>query len=101
MLLLASVVGFGCFLYSVFTLSYDIPSQEICNGVMSNTIMCPLCDKLCGYWPLKDSCMHIKITYLFDNKATVFFAVFMSFWGELNCFDKFFLNFDGQYRTSF
>lgn len=28
--------------------------------------------------------MHIRATYLFDNKATVFFAVFMSFWGKLN-----------------
>lgn len=25
--------------------------------------------------------MHVKVTYLFDNAATVFFAVFMSFWG--------------------
>lgn len=44
--------------------------------------MCPLCDQLCDYWELRNSCMHIKVTYLFDNKATVFFAVFMSFWGK-------------------
>lgn len=99
MLLLASVVGFGCFLYSVLTLPYDIPSQEICNGIMSNTTMCPLCDKLCDYWPLKDSCMHIKITYLFDNKATVFFAVFMSFWGKLNCFGRIFFLYPHIHRN--
>lgn len=56
-------------------------SQEICSDKL-NITMCPLCDKLCDYWDLRNSCMHIKMTYLFDNKATVFFAVFMSFWGE-------------------
>ncbi|XP_031635097.1 anoctamin-1 isoform X2 [Contarinia nasturtii] len=83
MLLLASIVGIGCFLYAIFTLPYDIPSQEICYGNMKNTTMCPLCDRLCNYWSLEKSCLHIKVTYLFDNKATVFFAVFMSFWATL------------------
>lgn len=44
--------------------------------------MCPLCDRVCDYWELKDTCMHARITYLFDNPATVIFAVFMSFWGK-------------------
>lgn len=55
-------------------------SQEVCSGQM-NVTMCPLCDKSCNFWSLSMACMHIKVTYLFDNKATVFFAVFMSFWG--------------------
>lgn len=42
--------------------------------------MCPLCDKVCSYWNLNDTCFYAKITYLFDNDATVVFAIVMSFW---------------------
>lgn len=83
MLLLASIVGIACFLYSWFTIDTYVPSHEICNGNMSIT-MCPLCDTLCDYWELKETCMHVRITYLFDNNTTVFFAIFMSFWGNVN-----------------
>lgn len=82
MLLLASIVGIACFLYSWFTIDSHIPSQEICNSNL-NITMCPLCDTLCDYWELKETCMHVRITYLFDNSTTVFFAIFMSFWGEI------------------
>lgn len=58
-------------------------SEDICSGHL-DTKMCPLCDQLCDYWDLKETCMHVRITYLFDNSTTVFFAIFMSFWGE--CF---------------
>lgn len=44
--------------------------------------MCPLCDHWCGYYNLQETCMHARITYLFDNGTTVFFAIFMSFWGK-------------------
>lgn len=44
--------------------------------------MCPLCDHWCGYYDLQETCMHARITYLFDNGTTVFFAIFMSFWGK-------------------
>ena len=44
--------------------------------------MCPACDHFCEYWELKETCLHSKIMYLFDNESTVFFAVFMSFWGN-------------------
>ena len=44
--------------------------------------MCPLCDNWCDYWDLKETCVHARITYLFDNSTTVFFAIFMSFWGK-------------------
>lgn len=33
--------------------------------------------------------MYAKITYLFDNPATVFFAIFMSLWGKKQQFYKF------------
>jgi anoctamin-1 len=55
-------------------------SQEICRN--ENVSMCPACDHFCDYWELKETCLHSKIMYLFDNESTVFFAIFMSFWGE-------------------
>ena len=32
---------------------------------------------------LKETCLHSKIMYLFDNDTTVIFAIFMSFWTAL------------------
>lgn len=62
--------------------------------------MCPLCDRkltpscpsfnstflflgLCDYWDLKETCLQARVTSLFDNGATVAFAVIMSFWAAL------------------
>lgn len=44
--------------------------------------MCPLCDYFCDYWSLDETCLHARVTYLFDNGTTVFFAIVMSFWGK-------------------
>ncbi|XP_073982861.1 anoctamin-1-like [Rhodnius prolixus] len=79
MLIPASIAGLGCFIYSFITMPDDHPSNEICSGRV-DLKMCPLCDKFCGYWDLRDTCLHSKVTYLFDNYTTVFFAVFMSVW---------------------
>ena len=59
-------------------------SNDICdeNGI-GNLTMCPLCDKRCSYWKLTTSCNYSRLTYLFDNPATVFFAGFMAVWGKL------------------
>lgn len=64
-------------------IKYIFFSKEICDkrGV-GNITLCPLCDKACSYQSLSDSCMFARITYLFDNPSTVFFAIFMSFWGK-------------------
>lgn len=51
--------------------------------------MCPLCDVWCDYWDIKESCVHARITYLFDNATTVFFAVFMSVWGKSVIFHQY------------
>ncbi|KAA0198662.1 hypothetical protein HAZT_HAZT005546, partial [Hyalella azteca] len=84
MLIPASIVGFLCFLYAASTINLHQPSNDICNQELARHIeMCPLCDKFCGYWNLNDTCFHAKFTYLVDNPATVFFAVFMSFWAAL------------------
>ncbi|XP_017761030.1 PREDICTED: anoctamin-1 isoform X1 [Eufriesea mexicana] len=82
MLIPASIVGLLCFIYSCATLYSNEPSEDICNG--NDTIeMCPLCDHFCGYWNLKETCLHARITYLFDNPSTVFFSIFMSLWATL------------------
>ncbi|XP_061396870.1 anoctamin-2-like [Musca vetustissima] len=81
MLLLASVVGVFCFIYSWSTLKNFEPVKEICGG-KRNITMCPLCE-WCDFWDLKETCFYAKISYLIDNPSTVFFAVFMSFWATL------------------
>ncbi|XP_019864929.1 anoctamin-5 isoform X2 [Aethina tumida] len=78
----AAVVGLACFIYSVATLYNNKPSEDICNLNLT-TKMCPLCDYWCDYWDIKETCVHARITYLFDNPTTVFFAIFMSFWATL------------------
>jgi anoctamin-1 len=82
MLLPAAVVGFFCFVYSCLTLYTNKPSEDICNANFT-TKMCPLCNDWCNYWDLQETCAHARITYLFDNSTTVFFAIFMSFWAAL------------------
>ena len=88
LLIVPSIVGLFCFIYGISYMNTHIPSQEICS---SNDSMCPLCDVekgeqnsnyMCKYWKLKETCLHSQILSLFDNGSTVFFAVFMSIWGE-------------------
>ncbi|XP_053994929.1 anoctamin-4 [Hylaeus volcanicus] len=78
-----AIVGLLCFMYGVGSMegADNIPSKEICDGNIGGKItLCPLCDKACDYQRLGTSCVFSKLTYLFDNPATVFFALFMSFW---------------------
>ncbi|KAF4524726.1 hypothetical protein B566_EDAN014431 [Ephemera danica] len=82
MLIPASIVGILCFAYSCVTLYQNQPSEDICNKNVTIK-MCPICDYWCDYWNLSDTCLHARITYLFDNATTVFFAIFMSFWAAL------------------
>ena len=81
MLIFASVAGVLCFIFGCITLYSNKPSEEICNG-NKPIIMCPLCDSFCGYWDLRETCFHGRLTYLFDNPSTVLFSLFMSLWGE-------------------
>ncbi|KAK6625541.1 hypothetical protein RUM43_005840 [Polyplax serrata] len=86
MLTLPAVVGVLCFLYGLGSLEHsdNIPGNEICDAKgAGNLTLCPMCDKACRYIKLGDSCMYAKMTYLFDNPATVFFAIFMSLWATM------------------
>lgn len=85
MLLLPAIVGTLCFFYGLASMDSDDnqPSKEICDpNVAGDLILCPLCDKACSYQRLSESCLFSQMTYLFDNPSTVFFAIFMSFWGK-------------------
>lgn len=44
--------------------------------------MCPQCNAKCDYWYLNETCIYSRISSLFDNNLTIYFAVFMSFWGN-------------------
>ena len=57
--------------------------NEVCESNQTYK-MCPLCDENigCPYWYLSDVCLYTKVAYLFDHPATVFYAVFVSFWGR-------------------
>ncbi|KAJ0069439.1 hypothetical protein NL108_006059 [Boleophthalmus pectinirostris] len=78
-----SLLGIIVFLYGIFTVDSNIPSEETCNDKL-NITMCPLCDGVCDYWQLSSVCSLARATYLFDNGATVLFAIFMSLWAA--CF---------------
>ncbi|XP_071483515.1 anoctamin-4-like isoform X8 [Diadema antillarum] len=83
MLTWSAFVGLIVFLYGCIALPSSTVVNEICAG--EEIIMCPLCDETCPYWRLSDSCLYSKLTYLFDNEATVFFACFMSLWATMFC----------------
>uniref|UniRef100_A0A2A4JBM3 Anoctamin n=1 Tax=Heliothis virescens TaxID=7102 RepID=A0A2A4JBM3_HELVI len=83
MLIPASIVGLICVIYSAATVYSNVPSEDVCN-YESTVKMCPQCDYFCDFWDLKATCLQSRITYLFDNPTTVFFAIFMSFWAA--CF---------------
>ncbi|CAG05526.1 unnamed protein product [Tetraodon nigroviridis] len=84
MLLFAAIVGTICFIYGFLTYDDNQWSKEICSeAIGGNIVMCPLCDKKCGYWKLSSTCNSSWQSHLFDNVATVFFAIFMGIWVTL------------------
>ncbi|XP_023202530.1 anoctamin-3 isoform X2 [Xiphophorus maculatus] len=81
MLIPAALVGVFVFLYGLFTMDSSQVSKEICEA--NTTIMCPMCEESCKPWTLSDSCVFAKVTRLFDNGGTVFFAIFMAIWATV------------------
>ncbi|KAJ1182000.1 hypothetical protein NDU88_007198 [Pleurodeles waltl] len=59
----------------------DLISKEICEA--NETIMCPMCERNCSLQRLNESCIYAKVTHLFDNGGTVFFAIFMAIWATV------------------
>ncbi|XP_076863653.1 anoctamin-5 isoform X2 [Brachyhypopomus gauderio] len=84
MLFYAAVVGLACFIYGVATYHDVVWTEEICDeNIGGKIIMCPLCDKKCSFWKLNSTCNSTWQSHLFDNTATVFFAIFMGIWVTL------------------
>ncbi|KAF1406144.1 Anoctamin-6, partial [Spheniscus humboldti] len=84
MLIVAAVVGVGCFLYGCLTKDNCTWSQEVCDpNIGGNIIMCPQCDKVCTYWNLTITCESSKKLCIFDSFGTLVFAVFMGIWVTL------------------
>lgn len=82
-LIIPSIVGLAVFLYGYLTIdTSENTASEICNSPNWTFVMCPLCEEElgCGVWDLKTSCSRARTSYLFDNPATVAYAVFVSFW---------------------
>ncbi|XP_031568344.1 anoctamin-7-like isoform X3 [Actinia tenebrosa] len=83
-LIMPSFIGLLVFLYGVATVSSadNRPALEVCENPEWTFKMCPLCDESlgCAYWDLKISCGSGKVAYMFDNAATVVYAIFVSFW---------------------
>ncbi|XP_072495672.1 anoctamin-9 isoform X2 [Notamacropus eugenii] len=81
MLVPAAVAGLVVFLsgFSLFHASQI--SKEVCDA--NDTIMCPLQDHQRKYWRLSETCTFAKLTHLFDNEGTVFFAIFMALWATV------------------
>uniref|UniRef100_A0A669BTX4 Anoctamin n=1 Tax=Oreochromis niloticus TaxID=8128 RepID=A0A669BTX4_ORENI len=87
-----AIIGIIIFLYGISYYKHSPLLNEVCN---SNTTMCPLCDKGCEAWQLNETCIYTKVTLLFDNEGTVFFAMFMAIWATL------FLEFWKRHRATF
>ncbi|KAK2172730.1 hypothetical protein NP493_931g00039 [Ridgeia piscesae] len=76
----ASIVGLIVFIYGLVTIKNDVVSIESCDW-SNNFTMCPKCDRRCPYWNYAAICNDVRASHMFDNGATVFFAVFISLWG--------------------
>ncbi|CAH8451474.1 unnamed protein product [Schistosoma turkestanicum] len=88
-LLPAALVGIFVFIYGLVTINDYVPVKEACE---SDTIMCPTCDigSGCRYWNLRELCLYLKMSYLFDHPGSVFYAIFMVIWGVafLECWKR-------------
>ncbi|KAI3380611.1 hypothetical protein SNEBB_011199 [Seison nebaliae] len=83
-LILAAICGLVVFIYGMMTLSSSEQVKDICDvNRLGGTLMCPLCDSLCKFWYLNESCIYSKLTYIFDNEGTLFFSMFMAIWSIL------------------
>ncbi|CAF0946662.1 unnamed protein product [Adineta ricciae] len=95
MLIAPAIVGLIIFIYGAASVMSDESTSDICGDFGSNTYMCPRCDKVCPFWKLSDSCVYSKISYVFDNAATIVFGIFMSLWARL------FVQFWGRRQAAF
>ncbi|GAU97283.1 hypothetical protein RvY_08607-2 [Ramazzottius varieornatus] len=84
MLLPAAVVGLLCLLFGAFSMGSSVSVHEVCHSdsTVGDTVMCPICNKRCSFWRLRDGCVNTKLAYLMDNPSTFAFAMFMALWSS-------------------
>ncbi|KAK2842379.1 hypothetical protein Q5P01_012579 [Channa striata] len=87
-----AIIGIIVFLYGLAYFKSSPLIKEVCE---TDTVMCPLCDNKCKVWQLSDTCAYAKMSMLFDNNGTVFFAMFTAVWATL------FLAFWKRHRASY
>uniref|UniRef100_W5MI16 Anoctamin n=1 Tax=Lepisosteus oculatus TaxID=7918 RepID=W5MI16_LEPOC len=92
LLIPAAILGMVVFLNGLAFFDNNPVISEVCDA---NTMMCPLCDKKCPVWQLSETCTYAKVTHLFDNEGTVFFAMFMAVWATV------FLEFWKRHRAEY
>lgn len=81
MLVLPSIIGVICIIYGWFKMDTSQITKETCDNA-TTWLMCPLCDRKCDYWMLRDTCQYSRLSNLFDNDLTVIFAIFISLWSK-------------------
>ena len=75
----------GFFGFGGIGLIDDPVGRAMCND---SRLLCPRCDgpaKSCQFVEIRESCTLVKFTSLFDNKWTVWFALFIAVWAQLFC----------------
>eukprot|EP00800_Vazella_pourtalesii_P004494 TRINITY_DN150_c0_g1_i4.p1 TRINITY_DN150_c0_g1~~TRINITY_DN150_c0_g1_i4.p1 ORF type:complete len:977 (-),score=199.69 TRINITY_DN150_c0_g1_i4:179-3109(-) len=83
---LSTIVGILAFIYGLTTLGTlrNPIADQACNDPATDYYMCPICNGgKCDFWFLESACTAFWFALLFDNEATVLFAIFMSFWCTL------------------
>eukprot|EP00051_Salpingoeca_urceolata_P033512 m.20994 g.20994 ORF g.20994 m.20994 type:complete len:1015 (-) comp6318_c0_seq1:211-3255(-) len=78
-LVVAAIVGILVFLSGFGEYGKGANVKELCE---SNYVMCANCET-CDTYLLSSQCSAYKISFIFDNGGTVFFAFFMSLWATL------------------
>ncbi|KAI3380610.1 hypothetical protein SNEBB_011198 [Seison nebaliae] len=86
MLIPAALSGLIVVLYGLTSLHKSEDVKSICHD-MAKTVMCPICDRGCPLWYLRDSCLNAKIGYILGNTSSVLFSLFMAIWSA--CFIEF------------
>lgn len=76
----AAAVGILVFLYGLVTVFDNPYANDVCEKP-GKYKMCPQ-HEFGKFWDLYDICTYIRISYLFDHPGSVFYSIFISFWGE-------------------
>ena len=84
MLAFAALLGIIIFLYGLITMGNNAMAKDACEGGKNaDMIICPVCDKPCTFELFSTECSNIRVSQVFDNEATVVYAIFMAFWATM------------------